>query len=707
MAPMPDPLALLRALRHGWPLALGLGILSATLVGLAAWKIVPRPKYVASTVIEVKTQLPVLLNGPAPDRTDYKIFQSTQLMLVGSRLVLNTALARPEIAALESVRAQPDAAEWLEDQLVTEFQAGSEFMRLSLSGDRPHDLAMLVNAVAEVYLDEIVSKDHHERSSTSLKLKTLLDTYNAKLTKQRSQLKKLAETVGSDDKQTLAMKQQIAVQQLAQEQSELLKVQAELKRSKVELTVLQSGGDDAPALVDNREAVEDALSHVPLIEHLELQADELKGKIDRTRRLLRQGSDPSLRDLRLRHDKIMGTIAAKRNELRSKVEKQLREGSSDHRADRVAELDTQVKILTEYEKVLAQGISRLEIEAQSFNRQTIDLQWMKDEIAQGEEVARQLGRQMEALNVELKAPQRGRVVQPAGNPRVESGKKRLASIALALLGAFGCSVLGVSWREYRLRRVDSPEEVVEGLNLRLVGTLPALPGSSHRRKGIEGSRNADAARWQSLLIESVDAARTVLLRDCHAGNFRVVMITSATKGEGKSSLSSHLAISLARAGRRTVLVDCDLRSPSVHGLFDVPATPGVCELLRGEMDVEETACPVMSDLDVIPAGTRDAFAIRSLAHEALPTMIRRLKAEYDYVVIDSAPVLPVADSLLISQHVDAVVLSVYREVSRIPAVFAGYERLAALGVRVLGVVVTGLPAEHYGEAYHYVGAERA
>ena len=667
----------------------------------------PRPKYIATTLIEVKTQSPVLLSGPAPDRTDYKIFQSTQLMLVSSRLVFNAALARPEIAALESVRAQPDPAEWLEDQLVAEFQAGSEFMRLSLLGDRPHELAMLVNAIAEVYLDEIVSKDHHERSSTSQKLKTLLDTYNAKLTKQRTQLKKLAESVGSDDKQTLAMKQQIAVQQLAQEQSELLKVQAELKRSKVELTVLQSGGDENLAAIDDRELVEEALSRVPLIEHLQLQAEELEGKIARTMRLLRNGGDPSLRDLRVRHNKLKATIAAKRDALRPKIEKQLRDGSGDHRGNRVAELDTQVKILTEYEKVLAQGIGRLEIEAQSFNRQTIDLQWMKDEIAQGEEVARQLGRQMEALNVELKAPQRGRVVQPAGNPRAESRKKQLTSIALALLGAFGCSVLGVSWREYRLRRVDSPEEVVEGLNLRLVGTLPALPASSRKGRGLERSRNSDAAQWQSLLIESVDAARTVLLRDCRDGDLRVVMITSATKGEGKSSLSSHLAISLARAGRRTVLVDCDLRSPSVHGLFDVPPTPGVCELLRGEMGIEETACPVMSDLDVIPAGTRDAFAIRSLAHEALPAMIRRLKAEYDYVVIDSAPVLPVADSLLISQHVDAVVLSVYREVSRIPAVFAGYERLAALGVRVLGVVVTGLPAERYGDAYHYVGAERA
>jgi polysaccharide biosynthesis transport protein len=177
------------------------------------------------------------------------------------------------------------------------------------------------------------------------------------------------------------------------------------------------------------------------------------------------------------------------------------------------------------------------------------------------------------------------------------------------------------------------------------------------------------------------------------------MITSASKGEGKSSLSSHLAISLARTGRRTLLADFDLRSPSAHRLFEIARGPGVCELLRGEVDVDEVVVPVMADLDVIPAGSRDALAVRTLAQDGLSDLIARMKARYDFVVIDSAPLLPVADSLLLSQHVDAVVLSVYREVSRMPTVFAGHERLAGLGVRVLGVVVTGVPAAHYGEAY--------
>src|SRR5207245_4190857 len=112
----------------------------------------------------------------------------------------------------------------------------------------------------------------------------------------------------------------------------------------------------------------------------------------------------------------------------------------------------------------------------------------------------------EALNVELKAPQRGRLIERAENPRVESGRKRLAAVGLVALAAFGCAAAGVSWREYRFRRVESPDEVTEGLGLRLVGTLPALPPAGRGRGGAAGG----AAAVQGLLIESVDAARAVL-----------------------------------------------------------------------------------------------------------------------------------------------------------------------------------------------------
>jgi capsular exopolysaccharide synthesis family protein len=169
-------------------------------------------------------------------------------------------------------------------------------------------------------------------------------------------------------------------------------------------------------------------------------------------------------------------------------------------------------------------------------------------------------------------------------------------------------------------------------------------------------------------------------------------------------LSSHLAASIARAGRRTVIVDCDLRRPSVHLLFDMPSEPGMCDLLRGEAEVADLVQTTpLPGLSLLAAGRCDTRALQGLAQGGLRQIFDQLKEQFDFIVIDSAPVLPVADSLQVGQHVDAVVFSVLREVSRTPAVYAAYHRMASLGIRMLGAIVNGAKTDSYGYAYYSYG----
>ena len=189
--------------------------------------------------------------------------------------------------------------------------------------------------------------------------------------------------------------------------------------------------------------------------------------------------------------------------------------------------------------------------------------------------------------------------------------------------------------------------------------------------------------------------RAVLLHASRTDAISVVMVASAIKGEGKTSVACHLATSLARAGRKTILVDGDLRSPACHRVFDVPIGPGLCDMLRGEISFED-AVPLRGRTEGQPVGpaeagrSRSPLAVQALARDGLQSLLGELKRRYDFVVVDSAPVLLVADSLLVGQSVDAVIFSVMREVSRLPMVYTAYERLAALGVRMLGAVVTGV-----------------
>jgi succinoglycan biosynthesis transport protein ExoP len=201
--------------------------------------------------------------------------------------------------------------------------------------------------------------------------------------------------------------------------------------------------------------------------------------------------------------------------------------------------------------------------------------------------------------------------------------------------------------------------------------------------------------------ESIDAIRTLLLRDASLESTRVVMVTSAVDGEGKTTLASHLAGSLARAGRRTLLVDCDLRCPAVHQLFELPMQPGFSEALLGEIGLDDVVQETPIDgLWIIAAGQWDREVVQALAKEGVEALFERLKEQFDFVIVDSHPVLDATDSLLIGQHVDAVLLSLLRDVSQVPRVYAAGQRLTNLGIRVLGAVVNGMGQEDlYGRGY--------
>src|SRR5207247_7787622 len=105
--------------------------------------------------------------------------------------------------------------------------------------------------------------------------------------------------------------------------------------------------------------------------------------------------------------------------------------------------------------------------------------------------------------------------------------------------------------------------------------------------------------------------------------------------------SSHLAMSLARAGRRTLLVDTDMRRPALHGVFDLPLCPGLGELLRAEAEIADAVRPgPANDLWVLPAGRFTSEGIQALALAGVPTIFGRLREQFDFIVVDSCPVLP-------------------------------------------------------------------
>jgi capsular exopolysaccharide synthesis family protein len=180
------------------------------------------------------------------------------------------------------------------------------------------------------------------------------------------------------------------------------------------------------------------------------------------------------------------------------------------------------------------------------------------------------------------------------------------------------------------------------------------------------------------------------------------MISSANSGEGKTTLATQLAASMSRAWKRTLVIDADLRHPGTHVLFDVPQEPGLAEVLRGEIDATDAVrATAHSRLWLLPAGNADPHAIQALAQDNVQNIFEQMKQQYDFIIIDAPPVLPVTDSLLIGQHVDGVLFAILSDVSRAPAVYGAQQKLTPLGVQLLGAVVLGTQSEYGDASYRY------
>jgi capsular exopolysaccharide synthesis family protein len=367
-------------------------------------------------------------------------------------------------------------------------------------------------------------------------------------------------------------------------------------------------------------------------------------------------------------------------------------------------LEAEVAILADQKQQLEKDVEEKRKEAEQVGRNSIDVQMMLSEVRHLEQVFSSMVDERERLQVELRGASRVRIIgdveRPAEVPQNESNRPmRLALIFFGGLVGFCLPVLGIAVWDVQAGRINGAWEVAQGLGLRVLGSVPMIPARVLRQLAAPTKRNQT---WRVRLTESVDGLVARLLRKAEQEQSRVLLVSSAMPGEGKTTLATQLAMSLVRNLRRTVLVDFDLRRPALGGLFGLPAEPGVCEALRGQGDVLDMIHATDSDSPaILTAGRWDRQVLAALGNGAAGALIERLRAHYDFVVIDSSPILPIADTRLVSQQVDTVILSVFRDKSQTARVLAAAEILEAFGVRSIEVVVTGGQELCYGRDSGY------
>jgi polysaccharide biosynthesis transport protein len=285
------------------------------------------------------------------------------------------------------------------------------------------------------------------------------------------------------------------------------------------------------------------------------------------------------------------------------------------------------------------------------------------------------------------------VVQAAFQPVEPNGPNPWRVIALALAFGLALGIAAAFLLDYLDDSIRTPEDLAEIAGKRpVLAVVPVNPTADPRP--IAYTKPGDMA------AESYRTLRTNLLFLGFDGAMRAIQVTSSLPGEGKTTTASNLAVLLAQAGHSVVLVDADLRRPRVHELFDLPVAPGLTSALVSEAGPLPVHL-VDTNLSVIPSGLIPPNPSEMLSGRRMTQVMETLTSRFDFVILDSAPVLPVSDAVALSRHADAVVVVAQAERTSRPSIVDTLASLEQVSAPVVGLVLNRVRRD--GGEYGYRG----
>nr|ELR5257070.1 polysaccharide biosynthesis tyrosine autokinase [Providencia rettgeri] len=355
-------------------------------------------------------------------------------------------------------------------------------------------------------------------------------------------------------------------------------------------------------------------------------------------------------------------------------------------------LDKRQQLLREKEKI-SKAIQKLPNTQQQIVRLTRDVE--SEQAIYNQLVAKQ--QELSVLNSGITADVR--IIDSAeSQPNAVAPKKALILVLAAILGFIvGCAY--VIAREFFNNKIKGTEDIdVLGINV-----YATIPFSSYEKKLIaEGNKHPLALENPAdTAVEAIRSLRTsVYFSVMNQGN-NLVMVTSASPGVGKSFVTSNMAVVLANAGKKVLLIDTDLRKGRIHKAFGLSNKLGLSDYLsQSDTSQPNIHSNVIENLDVICRGKNVTHSSELLMSERFKRLLDTVKGQYDIVVIDTAPILAITDSAIIGKYVGTSLLIAYYGVNTVKDIELSLKRFKQNDIEITGVILNGIDAK--SDDYNYV-----
>ena len=687
-----------RMLRMRGPLMLAVAIALTLPLSLLVWFFVPR-EYQATSAIRFYNSRPTVLTNAqgATVSTDYVTYVETQKEIIESNAILKRVVDQQQIRELPIIASQRDPQQFLRNRVKAQLMPNTELVVVSFSSSDRNAALLIVRTVVEEYLKHATAAEKGTNDQLTRQLIEERDSVENKVAALRKSVTERREAIGGlvtnsaegVDAEMRSIFDNLSKAQADVTTAEKLVEQLESQVAQIEQVVTRCKA--APAEPVYEFGIEESLVSDTAVQVMTQQLASTDARLAELKEKYLEGSPHLAKQIETRNSverdlsRVQGEARARIAQSRAEMLKQdldrARKGIDDAHARETnftAYLDTHTQKSLEVMREMA-GVKE---EEQALEDARADLRDVQEKIR--------------FLNIESRAPSTINVSDTAQAPEFPDYNRRLKMLALVMMASCAAGAGVGLWRELTDQQIRTAQDVKYISDLPLIATIPHA----------ESDKLPSKVRPESVMLrhpESISANeyRRVLTRIIYppegSAELNTVLVTSPMRGDGKTSLACNLASALAQANRRVLLMDICSRRPSVEQAMGLSSGPGLSEILSGEMEAGQAIRSAgHPNLSVLGPGLGDAGVIGQLASRDIVHFLEQAEQMFEHVIIDSPPVLLMADAKLLAPVVDGVIVVVGVGVTTLGMAQRCLIDLQQLGTNIVGVVLNGLRYEPGG-----------
>ncbi|MGA2915429.1 MAG: polysaccharide biosynthesis tyrosine autokinase [Sedimentisphaerales bacterium] len=672
------------------------------------------PTYTSTSRLYVEQTGPRVITESEGIMTQSKNYLNTQGELLTSTPILSQVAQRNDIKELKTLKERPepliekikrhlglaepiiDMGEidnlviYLKKIVDVEIGIKDDIISVSYESEQREEAAKIVNAVVEAYVDYQTTQ---KKSTVSEVLKILQKEKIERDKELAANFEELLDFTRKYGVVSIEKSGGDAVFQRFKNLSDLLTAaQLQTINAKAECEAVQKFADDP--LKIKQYATAQSNTSVGFFE----------SDIERQLRLKLEELKTDLENASLQCSDDHPTVKALKEKI-ADIEKQLAEHLDSQAKAYIDVLKIQYETAKQREDELAASYDMEEETARNFNIKATEYEVIESKLEQSKRFCEILDDRIKELNISEDSGGLNISILEAARPaEIATSPQKAKIVAVSLILGILLGIGFASLREKMDWRLRGAEEISSILSTPVLGVVPSMDGKG--KKAVIDCGQKVHLDPKSPAAEAYRTIRTAIFFGVPKGQARTILVTSPMPSDGKTTMVSNLAIAIAQAGQKTLVVDADFRKPMQHKIFGFAneTEKGLSSILAGQISIDEAVrhCPT-EGLDLLTSGPDVPNPSELLNSEAFANLLKELTHRYDRIIIDSPPLTPVADSQILAAICDITILVIRAEKSTKKASQQAREALAGVGAHVLGAIVNDVSPRHsrYGYYSHY------